>query len=86
VPYTLIAITIISAASPSVLVSNTSFSEQQDCVTTMTAMAEGAGALFRANVQAMHGDVRIKTDSGWTLVLSGLGREIARFKCLKSVR
>jgi len=52
----------------------------------MTAMAEGAGALFRANVQAMHGDVRIKTDSGWTLVLSGLGREIARFKCLKSVR
>lgn len=82
--YTLIAITIISAASPSVLVTSTSYSEQQDCVTTMTAMAEGAGALFRANVQAMHGDVNILVNSGWTLVISGLGREIARFKCLKN--
>ncbi len=84
--YTLIAITVISVQSPGVMVTTTQFSEQQACVSTMASMVEGAGAIFRANVQSIHGDVKTEEVRGWTLVRSGLGREIARFQCVDSQR
>ena len=84
--YTLISITVISVQSPGIMVTTTQFPEQQACVSTMSSMVEGSGAIFRANVQSIHGDVKTEEVSGWTLVRSGLGREIARFKCVDSLR
>jgi hypothetical protein len=80
--YTLIAITVISVQSPGVMVTTTQVSEQQACVSTMASMVEGAGAIYRANVHGAHGDVKTQEVGGWTLLRSGLGREIARFKCV----
>jgi len=84
--YTLIAITVISAQSPGVMVTTTQFPEQHACVSTMESMVEGAGAIYRANVQGAHGEVKTQEVGGWRLLRSGLGREIARFKCVDSQR
>jgi len=84
--FTLIAITVVSVQSPSLMVATTQFPEQQACISVMASMAEGAGAIFRANAQSIHGDVKTEEFNGWMLVRSGLGREIARFKCVDSLR
>jgi hypothetical protein len=80
--YTLVAITILSTQSPGVMVNMTPFSEHKACSVTMAAAAQGAAALFEANVQSIHREISVKAADGWTIVKSGTGRELARFKCV----
>ena len=84
--YTLIAVAVISVQPPGVMMTTTQLPEQHACVSTMASMVDGAGAIFRANVQGAHGEVKTQEVGGWTLLRSGLGREIARFKCVDSQR
>lgn len=80
--HTLVAITLMSTQSPGVMVHMTPFSEHRACSVTMAAAAQGAAAIFEDNVQSIHRQTSIKVADGWTIVKSGMGRELARFKCV----
>lgn len=80
--HALIAVTILSAGAPGALVSNTPVESGTACSVLLDATAQGIDAAYKANAMSVHRLTSTVIEDSWTVIRTGMGRDIARLKCV----
>ena len=81
--HNLIVITILSGPGFGAMVNTTSLTNRKSCEVFLSAAAEGINSAYKANAMGVHKATGVEHDeNNWTVLRSGMNREIARLKCI----
>lgn len=78
----LVAVTIMSGAAPGAFVNNTPMEGQAICSAVLSATVSGVIGAYKSNATGIHRDVSTDVEDGWTIVRTGMGRDLGRFRCV----
>lgn len=80
--YVLVVITTVPGAGIGTMVNTTHMPSKSSCETVLLVTAQGLVSAFTGNAVAVHQPAHIERDEGWSVVLTGMNRELARLTCV----